>query len=135
MAPVVEQSQVFWGTGRRKAAIARVRVLPGDGKLLVNGREVDDYFPELKDQQAVRSPIEAVDGFTGWDVLAHAKGGGLTGQADAVKLGIARAIVKAEPALEEALREGSFLTRDPRMKERKKYGRRGARRSFQFSKR
>jgi len=125
----------IWGTGRRKSAVARVRLLPGDGKIQVNDRDVDQYFTEEKDRNAVRSPLVATEQLKTYNLLVNVKGGGPTGQADAVKLGIARVLLQADPALEAALREGKFLTRDPRMKERKKYGQKGARKRFQFSKR
>ncbi len=135
LAPEITKANPMWGTGRRKTSIARVRLMLGDGKLLINGREVDDYFHEEKDRRSVRSPLVATGQLQTYDILVGAKGGGQTGQADAVKLGIARALRKADPAMEQALRDGKFLTRDPRMRERKKYGKAGARRSFQFSKR
>ena len=125
----------IWGTGRRKSATARVRLMPGNGKILINKREVNAYFTEEKDRASVLSPLIATDTLTSYNVGVNVKGGGTTGQADAVKLGIARALKKADPSLEQALREGKFLTRDPRMVERKKYGQKGARKRFQFSKR
>ena len=125
----------IWGTGRRKSAIARVRLMPGDGKILINKREVNGYFSEEKDRQSVLSPLIATDALTSYNIGVNVKGGGPTGQADAVKLGIARALRKADPSFEQTLREGNFLTRDPRMVERKKYGQKGARKRFQFSKR
>ena len=125
----------IWGTGRRKSATARVRLMPGDGKILINKREVNNYFTEEKDRQSALSPLVATGTLTAYNVGVNVKGGGPTGQADAVKLGIARALRKADPSLEQALREGKFLTRDPRMTERKKYGQKGARKRFQFSKR
>ena len=125
----------IWGTGRRKSAIARVRLMPGNGKILINKREVNDYFTEEKDRASVLSPLVAADALTSYDIGVNVKGGGPTGQADATKLGIARALRKADPSLEQALRDGKFLTRDPRMVERKKYGQKGARKRFQFSKR
>jgi len=124
-----------WGVGRRKTAVARVRVWPGQGGISINGRTVEEYFTEEKDRQAVYAPLTATDALKSWDVGVNVKGGGPTGQADATKLGIARALAKADPSLEAALRDGKFLTRDPRMVERKKYGQPGARRKFQFSKR
>ncbi len=133
--PTITKDAPIWGTGRRKTAIARVRLLTGDGTVLINGRQIDDYFPALRDRAAVRAPLVATDRLTGYTILINVKGGGTTGQADAVKLGIARALKRAEPELEPALRAGNFLTRDPRMVERKKPGQRGARRRFQFSKR
>jgi len=125
----------IWGTGRRKTAVARVRLLTGTGKVLINKREVDKYFTEEKDRASARSPLVATNQLTTYDVFARVEGGGPTGQADAVKLGIARALLKADPSLDPALRAGGFMTRDPRMKERKKYGQKGARKRFQFSKR
>ncbi len=125
----------IWGTGRRKSATARVRLMPGDGKILINKREVNNYFAEQKDRQSVLSPLVATDTLTSYNIGVNVKGGGTTGQADAVKLGVARALRKADPSLEQTLREGKFLTRDPRMTERKKYGQKGARKRFQFSKR
>ena len=125
----------IWGTGRRKSAVARVRVRPGDGKFLINKREVDDYFTEDKDRRLVRAVLEAVGPLGKVEILANVFGGGHTGQAGAVALGIGRALKVTDSSNEHALRQGGFLTRDPRMKERKKYGQRGARRRFQFSKR
>ncbi len=125
----------IWGTGRRKSATARVRLMPGDGKILINKREVNNYFAEQKDRQSALSPLVATDTLTSYNIGVNVKGGGTTGQADAVKLGIARALRKVDPSLEQTLREGKFLTRDPRMVERKKYGQKGARKRFQFSKR
>ena len=125
----------IWGTGRRKSATARVRLMPGDGKILINKREVNNYFAEQKDRQSALSPLVATDTLTSYNIGVNVKGGGTTGQADAVKLGIARALRKVDPSLEQTLRDGKFLTRDPRMVERKKYGQKGARKRFQFSKR
>jgi small subunit ribosomal protein S9 len=125
----------IWGTGRRKTAVARVRVRPGSGDILINKRSVEDYFKAERDRQAVTAPLEAAQVLKRYDVWANVTGGGPTGQADAVKLGLARALVKAVPELAGALRERGLLTRDARIKERKKYGLRGARRGFQFSKR
>jgi small subunit ribosomal protein S9 len=123
-----------WGTGRRKSAVARVRLLPGDGKITVNDRDFTVYFPTEKDRRSVQSPIVAT-GVKTYNVAVRVNGGGISGQADAVKLGIARALLKIDPAHKQVLAEGKFLTRDPRMKERKKYGQKGARKRFQFSKR
>lgn len=125
----------IWGTGRRKTAVARVRIRPGDGKFLINKREVDEYFKLGKDRQAVRTPLQVTDTGKTMDVFVNMGGGGVTGQAGAVLLGLARALVKADPVHEPKLREKNLLTRDPRKVERKKYGQRGARRRFQFSKR
>ncbi len=130
-----ERPSYIWGTGRRKSAVARVRIRQGSGKILINKRPVDEYFREPRDRQAVSEPLEAAHLTTGYDVWVNVTGGGPTGQADAVKLGLARALVKAMPELAGTLRDKGLLTRDPRMKERKKYGQKGARKRFQFSKR
>ena len=124
-----------WGTGRRKAAVARVRIKPGDGKFLINKREVDKFFCIQHDRDAVRKPLDVTEAAKNYDVFVNVGGGGITGQAGAVVLGLARALVKADAVHEPALREHNLLTRDPRRVERKKYGQRGARRRFQFSKR
>ena len=131
----ITKANPIWGTGRRKTAVARVRLLPGKGKLLINKREVDDYFSQERDRRSARIPLVATDQLKAYDIFVNAKGGGPTGQAEAVKLGIARALRKADPSLEPMLREARLLTRDPRMVERKKYGQKGARKRFQFSKR
>ena len=125
----------FWGTGRRKSAVARVRIRSGAGTFLVNGRECEEYFVRERDQASIRAPLTATKTFGKYDIFANVRGGGPSGQAGAVLLGIARALCKAEEEMEDILREGGFLTRDSRMVERKKYGRRGARRGCQFSKR
>ena len=122
-----------WGLGRRKSAIARVRIKSGAGAFLVNGKEVNEFFPTLQCQQRANAPLEATETKGTYDVFCQV--GGVTGQADAVLMGIARALKSINPGFEEVLREQGLLTRDSRMKERKKYGRRGARRGFQFSKR
>jgi small subunit ribosomal protein S9 len=115
--------------------VARVRIRPGSGKILINKREVDDYFKTDRDRQTVRSPLELTKLTSSYDVWVNVNGGGITGQADAVKLGLARALSKASPEAMGALREHNLLTRDARMKERKKPGQPGARKRFQFSKR
>jgi small subunit ribosomal protein S9 len=125
----------FWGTGRRKKAVARVRVRPGTGKFEVNKRPMEEYFKEERDRQDCLAPLRAADLVGKVDVFVNTTGGGPTGQAGAVVLGIARAIKLANNEFDGALRDGGYLTRDSRMKERKKYGQRGARRRFQFSKR
>lgn len=131
----VTKAAPIWGTGRRKSAVARVRLLPGEGKITINDREVDAYFPEEKDRRSVLSPLVATGALKSFTLFVNVSGGGLSGQADAVKLGIARALKQADASFEKALRDGGFMTRDPRMKERKKYGQKGARKRFQFSKR
>jgi small subunit ribosomal protein S9 len=124
-----------WGTGRRKTAVARVRVAAGTGKILVNDRQLNDYFSSERDRKAIFGPLEVTNTGGKMDILVNASGGGLTGQAGAIIMGLGRALVRFDQTLEKALRDAGFLTRDSRMKERKKYGQRGARRKFQFSKR
>jgi small subunit ribosomal protein S9 len=133
-APVANREFIF-GTGRRKTAVARVRIRPGEGAVLVNGRPFEVYFPIEQQRLLAQAPLVATSTLGKYDVWARINGGGPLGQAGAMRLGVARALKLAEPALEEALRAGSFLTRDSRMVERKKYGQRKARRRFQFSKR
>lgn len=123
------------GTGRRKTSVARVRMRAGSGQILVNQRPFDEYFYRIQDQGAVLAPLLAADRRNAVDISIRVDGGGITGQAGACKLGIARALKSYDAGLEEALRQNHLLTRDSRMKERKKYGLRGARRGTQFSKR
>jgi len=125
----------WWGTGRRKSSVARVRIKPGDGKLMVNKKELKEYFVREQDRKAVLAPLVTVDAQKSFDIFINVKGGGTTGQAGASLLGIARALKKYDENYLQALRDGGHLTRDPRMVERKKPGQRGARRRFQFSKR
>lgn len=125
----------FWGTGRRKKSIARVRITVGDGKFTVNDREVDDFFKETKDRHYVRSPLIAANIAGNMDIHVNVQGGGYTGQAGALVQGLGRALTLFDESLRAGQKAGGFLTRDSRMKERKKYGQRGARRRFQFSKR
>jgi small subunit ribosomal protein S9 len=134
-APIPVGGEFAWGTGRRKSSVARVRIRPGNGIMTVNGRTFDDYFPVLQRRVDVLAPLESTEATGRFDIFANIHGGGPTGQAGALRLGIARALVKAEPELSDVLREGGYLTRDARMVERKKYGQRKARRKFQFSKR
>jgi small subunit ribosomal protein S9 len=124
-----------WGTGRRKTAVARVRIKPGDGKFMINNRKLEEFFRVDKDQAAVRTPLHVTDTAKTMDVYVNVRGGGISGQSGAVVLGLARALVEANPDYEAALRGKQLLTRDARKVERKKYGRSGARRRFQFSKR
>jgi len=133
-APQGKQTFI-WGTGRRKTAVARVRVAAGTGKIQINGRELNDYFTNERDRKAIFGPLEVTNTGGKMDVLVNATGGGPTGQAGAIIMGLGRALVRYDQTLEQALRNAGFLTRDSRMKERKKYGQRGARRRFQFSKR
>ena len=125
----------FWGTGRRKKAVARVRLVAGKGAIIVNKRELDTYFGLDTLKTIVRQPLELTDTLGKFDVLVNVQGGGFTGQAGAIRHGIARALTKADESLRPALKKAGFLTRDPRMKERKKYGLKAARRAPQFSKR
>ena len=139
-APLVSSApaakpQFVWGVGRRKSAVARVRIAPGSGKIEINGRTLNDYFTGERDRKAIFGPLEVTNTGGKMDVFVNATGGGPTGQAGAIVMGLGRALAKYDQGLEVALRGGSFLTRDSRMKERKKYGQRGARRRFQFSKR
>ena len=124
-----------WGTGRRKASVARVRIKPGDGGFLVNGRPIDNYFSELRDRNDVLEPLEITRTKGSINVLVNVFGGGYTGQAGAIRLGLSRALKEYDATLEEVLRSNNMLTRDPRRVERKKYGQPGARKRFQFSKR
>ena len=122
-------------TGRRKAAIARVRLRPGDGKIVVNGRVVDEYFPSATHRMVLTEPLRVVDKATEYDIDATLGGGGMSGQAGALRLGIARALSVLEPELRQPLKRAGFLTRDPREKEQKKYGLKKARKAPQYSKR
>ncbi len=128
----------FWGTGRRKTAVARVRIRPSKGgksHFLIKGRSVDRYFTELRDRVDAAAPLKATQMEGRVDIYVKVEGGGYMGQAGAIRMGLARALLAMDPTLEAALREHDFLTRDPREVERKKYGQSGARRRFQFSKR
>ena len=125
----------YLGTGRRKKSIARVRLLPGNGSITINKRELDNYFGMETLKMIVRAPLTLTDTLSKFDVFVNVYGGGYTGQAGAIRHGIARALLVAEPALRPALKKAGYLTRDPRMKERKKYGLHAARRAPQFSKR
>jgi len=125
----------FWGTGRRKNAVARVFLRPGEGRIVVNEKPMKAYFGRPTLEILVREPLEATGTADRFDVWAKVAGGGVSGQAAAVRLGIARALVMADPSLRPVLRKGGFLTRDPRMKERRKYGLKKARRAPQYSKR
>ena len=125
----------FLGTGRRKTAIARVRLAHGAGKITVNGRPFDNYFPTDTLRMVVMQPLAAIEGAAKYDVRVNVEGGGPNGQAGAVRHGIARALLLVDAALRPTLKAAGLLTRDPRMRERKKYGQPGARKRFQYSKR
>lgn len=129
------QNPYVWGLGRRKSAVARVRLKSGTGQFRVNGKALNEYFTTLRDLEQAKSPLGLLESPDTYDVFVEVEGGGPHGQAGAVQLGVARALKESNPVLFEDLREKGLLTRDARMKERKKYGRRGARRGFQFSKR
>ena len=130
----MEQKE-FYGTGRRKTSVARVWLRPGDGSITVNSRGIGDYLMRKTLQMLVEQPLEATNTMGRYNVFATVEGGGHTGQAGALRHAIARALLKSDETLKEALRRGGFLTRDSRKKERKKYGLKGARARFQFSKR
>ena len=125
----------YYGTGRRKSSIARVYLSPGKGKITVNGRSFDEYLCRGPLSMVVTQPLFALDSTKSYDIRAQVKGGGLTGQAGALRLGIARALIQVNEDFKKELRAGGFLTRDSRQVERKKYGQPGARKRFQFSKR
>lgn len=126
---------VYAAVGRRKSSVARVRLTPGKGKIVVNSRNVEDYFGRLSQRTQLSEPLELLKVNNNYDIHANVKGGGLTGQAGAIRHGIARALVAADAEFKPVLKKAGLLTRDSREKERKKYGLRGARRAFQFSKR
>ncbi len=130
-----DKAGFYWGTGRRKSSVARVRIKPGDGKLIINDKELDEYFKRVEQKNFVLAPLKAIDSEGKFDVFVNVNGGGSTGQAGAIMLGVARALRDYDTSLLSPLRQGGYLTRDGRMKERKKYGQRGARRRYQFSKR
>ena len=130
-----ESNPYFYGTGRRKSSVARVRVYAGTGKIIINDREIDDYFGLETLKLIVRQPLALTDTAEKFDIICRVGGSGVTGQAGAIRHGIARALCEANPDLRPIVKKAGFLTRDPRMKERKKYGLKGARRAPQFSKR
>ena len=125
----------FYGTGRRKKSVARVRIYPGTGAITVNGKSVDEYFGLETLKLIMNQPFEVTETVGKFDIVANVRGGGLSGQAGAIRHGLARALLQADETYKKALKSAGFLTRDPRMKERKKYGLKAARRAPQFSKR
>ena len=129
------KQQYFYGTGRRKSSVARVRVYPGSGNITINGRDIDDYFGLDTLKLIVRQPLALTETAEQFDVVCTVAGGGVTGQAGAIRHGLSRALLVFNPELRPVLKKAGFLTRDPRMKERKKYGLKAARRAPQFSKR
>ena len=130
-----EGKEYFYGTGRRKSSVARVRVYNGTGKITINDRDIDDYFGLETLKLIVRQPLALTGNEAKFDIVCRVAGGGVTGQAGAIRHGLSRALLQYDEALRSALKKAGFLTRDPRMKERKKYGLKGARRAPQFSKR
>ena len=125
----------FYGTGRRKSSVARVRIMPGTGVVTINGRDIDDYFGLGTLKLIVNQPFESTNTQGTFDLICTVKGGGVSGQAGAIRHGLARALLQADPNYRSVLKKAGYLTRDPRMKERKKYGLKAARRAPQFSKR
>ncbi|WP_445492963.1 30S ribosomal protein S9 [Niallia sp. 03133] len=125
----------YIGTGRRKSSVARVRLVPGDGQIIINGREIETYIPFAALREVVKQPLVATETTGSYNILVNVNGGGYTGQAGAIRHGIARALLQADPEYRPTLKRAGLLTRDARMKERKKYGLKGARRAPQFSKR
>ncbi|WP_408008962.1 30S ribosomal protein S9 [Pseudalkalibacillus sp. A8] len=125
----------YYGTGRRKHSVARVRLVPGDGRFIVNGRDLDEFFGLETLKVIAKQPLVLTETEGKYDVLVNVDGGGYTGQAGAIRHGVARALLEVDPELRSSLKSAGFLTRDARMKERKKYGLKGARRAPQFSKR
>jgi small subunit ribosomal protein S9 len=134
MSLTVEKN-AFYATGRRKHAVARVWMMPGSGKIEVNHRALDDYFGRATSKMIIRQPLELTETTSRYDIYVNVKGGGLSGQADAIKHGITRALMKLNASFRPGLKKAGYVTRDARAKERKKYGQRGARARFQFSKR
>ncbi|MCS6913793.1 MAG: 30S ribosomal protein S9 [Myxococcales bacterium] len=130
----VDKSAVY-ATGRRKEAVARVWLMPGSGKVTINRRDIDHYFGRATLKMILRQPLTLTEQEGKFDIYATVRGGGLSGQADAIKLGVTRALIKIDPSLRPQLKAAGYVTRDPRQKERKKYGQRGARARYQFSKR
>jgi len=132
---MAEKKNIIWTTGRRKSAIARVRMFAGSGTITINERTIEDYFPRPTSRMRILEPFEVTETVGQYDVLASVEGGGIAAQADAVRLGISRALITATETLRPTLRKGGMLTRDPREVERKKYGRHKARKRPQYSKR
>ena len=132
---VKEKPEMFYGTGRRKDAVARVFLRKGTGQVVVNGRGLEDFFPRLSHRLEVMQPLVVSERISTYNIKATVAGGGMTGQAGALRLGLARALVKAEEDLHRTMRKAGFLTRDSRVVERKKYGQPGARKKYQYSKR
>ena len=131
----METQPIFAATGRRKESVAQVRIKPGSGSIIVNDKKIEEYFPREITRMVIRQPLELTNTLERYDIVVNVCGGGSSGQAGAVKHGISRALIEADPDLRKVLKKGGFLTRDARAKERKKYGRKKARKRFQYSKR
>ena len=129
------EKNAFYSTGRRKQAVARVWMMPGTGKIAINKREIDDYFGRATSKMILRQPLELTETLGRYDIYINVSGGGLSGQAEAIRLGVTRALMQINASFRPALKKAGYVTRDPRIVERKKYGQRGARARFQFSKR
>ncbi|KUP04653.1 30S ribosomal protein S9 [Bacillus coahuilensis m2-6] len=125
----------YYGTGRRKSSVARVRLVPGDGQIIINDRDVENYIPFAALREVIKQPLAVTETVGSYNILVNVNGGGYTGQAGAIRHGIARALLQVDPEFRTPLKRAGLLTRDARMKERKKYGLKGARRAPQFSKR
>ena len=132
---MTDETKFIWGTGRRKTSVARARIKKGTGKFTINSKELNDYFGRDRDRVEAQLPLKTTKTEGQYDVYINVRGGGSTGQAGAISLGISKALLKADELLTESLRDADLLTRDSRMKERKKYGRKGARAGFQWTKR
>src|SRR6185369_15146959 len=132
---ITVEKNAFYSTGRRKQAVARVWMMPGSGRILINRREMDDYFGRATSKMIVRQPLELTETVGRYDIFVNVAGGGLSGQADAIRHGVTRSLMKINASFRPALKKMGYVTRNPRIKERKKYGQRGARARFQFSKR
>ncbi|HEY2748530.1 MAG TPA: 30S ribosomal protein S9 [Polyangia bacterium] len=134
--PIVQvEKNAFYSTGRRKQAVARVWMMPGTGKIAINKRDVDDYFGRATSKMILRQPLELTETLGRYDIFINVSGGGLSGQAEAIRLGVTRSLMQINASFRPALKKAGYVTRDPRIVERKKYGQRGARARFQFSKR
>lgn len=131
----MEEQAVYWGTGKRKDAVARVRLVPGNGGFTLNGKPLEEYFPRKTHQILVQFPLQLTGTIDKFDVIANLEGGGVSGQAGALRHGVAKALLEADETLRSVLKSAGLLTRDPRMKERRKYGLKKARKRPQFSKR
>ena len=130
-----ERNYYYYGTGRRKTAVAQVRLLPGNGTMVINGKTLEEVFPRLTWQVDILQPLQVTDNLGKFNISVHVRGGGVSGQAGAIRHGIARALLKLDESLKQTLRQHDLLTRDPRMKERKKYGLKRARKAPQYTKR